>query len=81
MVTVIWSILTTLALADIRVDLELCSSKTSPTKLLEQGNGQAGRLFMRVGFEARYEKVPNVYLYTNRDEKPEPFYMKGQSSP
>ena len=34
---------------------------------------------MRVGFEARYEKVPNVYLYTNREEKPEPFYIKGQS--
>ena len=80
MVTVLWTILATLANANIRVDLELCSSRTSPTKLLEQGNGRAGSLYMRVGYESRYEKVPNVYVYTKRDEKPAPFYIKGMSS-
>ena len=80
MVTVLWTILATLASAKIRVDLELCSSRTSPTKLLEQGNGRAGSLYMRVGYESRYEKVPNVYLYQKRDEKPAPFYIEGMSS-
>ena len=77
---VIWALLA-LAHARVRVDFELCTSRQSSTKLLPQGQGKNNALWMRIGFEGRYERVPNVYSYKDFASKPEPFYIKGRSSP
>lgn len=77
---VIWALLA-LAHARIRVEFDLCTSRQSSTKLLPQGQGKQNSLWMRIGFEGRYERIPNVYSYKDFVSKPKPFYIKGHGSP
>ena len=63
----------------IRVDIELCTSRSQSSGILAESQGQKDALFFRWQHEPKYKMLKTGYLYTSRSEI-QSLYLKGTDS-
>ena len=63
----------------IRVDIELCTSRSQSSGILAESQGQKDALFFRWQHEPKYKMLKTGYLYTSRSEI-QSLYLKGIDS-
>ena len=60
----------------IRVDVELCTSRSQSSGILPESQGQKESLFFRWQHEPKYKMLKSGYLYTTRSDI-QSYYLKG----
>ena len=60
----------------IRVDIELCTSRSQSSGILAEAQGQKESLFFRWQHEPKYKMLKSGYLYTSRSDI-KSTYLKG----
>lgn len=60
----------------IRVDVELCTSRSQSSGILPESQGQKESLFFRWQHEPKYKMLKSGYLYTTRSNI-QSYYLKG----
>ena len=60
----------------IRVDVELCTSRSQSSGILPESQGQRESLFFRWQHEPKYKMLKSGYLYTSRSDI-QSYYLKG----
>ena len=60
----------------IRVDVELCTSRSQSSGILPESQGQKESLFFRWQHEPKYKMLKSGYLYTSRSDI-QSYYLKG----